>query len=526
MKRINYAIFFIILLISAAPAYWPTTVEQQLEVSVDPIWDSDFKERTIPMTNGRTFMIWNFKQATYRRIKYQIVDGYGEFQFSEDQYLLDTTYNYYACETISDGAGGAVVLFYNIPEDSGAFVAIQRIDSLGNKVWGDTGRIVAWYPELTTYTRAYDLIREPVTGCYFVLFVNPNNNLNSDLYCQKLDSEGFPIWIENGLMVADSFSITFRDYHNYMAPDLNGGVFVVWKTDVPYVGDHHFMQHLDSEGNITMGNITWGYDLGAVGYSFPEILSDGNGGAVICTDGLVKHIDYDNNFTWEFEIPGPQSQVFFHSGDTDDFYITWHTSLTQGYMKALRANFNGNFLWPAPVQLCNYECQCGDAPYGAFYKDGYLFISFASGHRLDVISQKVDSTGNLIWGTTGIWTAHHQEWLNTERATCTDQAGGLITLFHSSYSSVSLYAKRVRSDGTLGGGGMATIDELTITVDGNDVMLNWLPRIGASSYNIYESLDPYSFPVVPTAAVVDTFYVDDNAINEGTKFYRVSWEVE
>ena len=90
----------------------------------------------------------------------------------------------------------------------------------------------------------------------------------------------------------------------------------------------------------------------------------------------------------------------------------------------------------------------------------------------------------------------------------------------------NLYAKRVLSDGTLGGDGMAPIDELTISVDEEDVILNWLPRIGASSYNIYESLDPYSFPVAPTATVIDTFYVDDNAINEGTKFYRVSWEVE
>ena len=137
-----------------APAYWPTTVEQQLEVSViqsPPLWQSDFGERAIPMSNGRTFMIWHLDQYnSFLWIMYQIVDGYGEFQFMENQFLVDTVINCFAYETISDGEGGAVVLFRNIPEDSGAFVAIQRIDSLGNKVWGDTGRIVAWYPELTT----------------------------------------------------------------------------------------------------------------------------------------------------------------------------------------------------------------------------------------------------------------------------------------------------------------------------------------------------------------------------------------
>ena len=233
-------------------------------------------------------------------------------------------------------------------------------------------------------------------------------------------------------MVADSFSGCSSSHYNYIAPDLNGGVFIVWKTDVPYVGDHHFMQHLDSEGNITMGNITWGYDLGAVGLSFPEILSDGAGGAVICTGGLVKHIDYNNNFTWEFEIPGPQSQVFFHPGDADDFYITWHTSSTQGYMKALRADFNGNFLWPSPVQLSTMEAGTDINAYGAFYQDSYLFAAFPVQPGRNIFSQKVDTNGNLMWGATGIWTVLHQGWLwlCTERATCTDQAGGLITIFH------------------------------------------------------------------------------------------------
>ena len=115
MKRIIYAIFCIILLISAAPAYWPTTVEQQLILREDPVLWSDIRERSIPMTGGRTMFIWNDDQPPNPGwIMYQIVDGYGEFQYAEHQIL----YNLPMCasqEAISDGAGGCVVLISKSP---------------------------------------------------------------------------------------------------------------------------------------------------------------------------------------------------------------------------------------------------------------------------------------------------------------------------------------------------------------------------------------------------------------------------
>ena len=72
------------------------------------------------------------------------------------------------------------------------------------------------------------------------------------------------------------------------------------------------------------------------------------------------------------------------------------------------------------------------------------------------------------------------------------------------------------------------IEDLTITVDGDNIVLHWSPFTVATSYNIYRSEEPY-FDIsgmTPVASVTLPEYIDEGAVSGGGWFYVVTSLVE
>ena len=70
------------------------------------------------------------------------------------------------------------------------------------------------------------------------------------------------------------------------------------------------------------------------------------------------------------------------------------------------------------------------------------------------------------------------------------------------------------------------IENLTITIDGVNVNLSWTEIPDASLYYIYRSQEPY-FNIIGMSPYADSYsseFIDYNAVNEGTYYYRVTWE--
>jgi len=68
------------------------------------------------------------------------------------------------------------------------------------------------------------------------------------------------------------------------------------------------------------------------------------------------------------------------------------------------------------------------------------------------------------------------------------------------------------------------VDDLTITVQGDDICLQWSPFTFVTSYNIYRSETPYFDITVmtPIASVTDPLYIDQNAVLQTQYFYKVT----
>lgn len=88
-------------------------------------------------------------------------------------------------------------------------------------------------------------------------------------------------------------------------------------------------------------------------------------------------------------------------------------------------------------------------------------------------------------------------------------------------------------DGTLNDAGVFYFDQiipvvtgLTITIDGEDVILDWEEVPQAAFYNIYRADTPYfeTTGMTPVATVTGLSHMDENAAAEGMYFYIVTWE--
>jgi len=65
------------------------------------------------------------------------------------------------------------------------------------------------------------------------------------------------------------------------------------------------------------------------------------------------------------------------------------------------------------------------------------------------------------------------------------------------------------------------INDLTITIEGNDIILQWTPVTNAVSYNIYLSTEAYFnlSGMIPIASVSEPYYIDQNALFANAFFY-------
>jgi hypothetical protein len=82
-------------------------------------------------------------------------------------------------------------------------------------------------------------------------------------------------------------------------------------------------------------------------------------------------------------------------------------------------------------------------------------------------------------------------------------------------------------DGTVADMGAYPFNHLirpTITISGSDAILNWQEIEGLEEYRIYYSSNPYFIPSgIPQAVVLppDTSWTDENAVNQGKRYYRI-----
>ncbi len=252
-----------------------------------------------------------------------------------------------------------------------------------------------------------------------------------DLWAQVVDSEGNALWADEGIVVSEEFS---RQEDPHVMPDGQGNWIITWidyryDINIEDKGDV-FIQKLDSEGNPL-----WTPEGGVplcvedAKQLWVQSFSDGNGGAVSIwmdgragnTDIYAQHTDADGNVQWEENglmiAGGVGEQGSVGSGkytaDTDGnggIIFGWvdNRDPVNINLYANRVNSAGDLVWTEDITgmpICTAEREqrrirfCPDGLGGGFFTWEDKRLDIGAG---DLYTQHVNAEGDLSWAEDGV----------------------------------------------------------------------------------------------------------------------------
>ncbi len=146
-------------------------------------------------------------------------------------------------DIVSDGSGGAIVVWEDMRNGTAypMDIYIQKVTSTGNKLWGENGRLFInnssdqWKPVI---------VGTDDGGAIIVFRDNRADSAHSDIYAQRISSDGSSQWGENGVLVCGASG---DQVHVKVLSDNHNGAYIVWSDGR---SGHYdiYAQHIDSSG--------------------------------------------------------------------------------------------------------------------------------------------------------------------------------------------------------------------------------------------------------------------------------------
>jgi hypothetical protein len=308
---------------------------------------------------GATYVVWEDERSGSNVDVYaQRLDSNGERIWSRDGIPVSVMPGDQAdIDVTTDGRGGVLIVWVDHRSSgSGADVYAQRINAAGESLWDTNG--VAVCTALTDQNRPN--ITAHGNGGGIVVWEDKRNG-DWDIYAQRIDADGTPTWIADGVPICD-------ESDHQRAPqsisDFVGGAVITWDDRRGGAGDI-YAQCVDSTGVTVWTSNGVAVMVDPETQVRPQITADGASGAIICAPG-----------------------------NRDD-----------GSIYANRITAAGTVLWGvggAPI------CLSGDCDWPKITEDGSggaVIIwedDRATQYEPDIYGQRVDADGNVLWTTDGV----------------------------------------------------------------------------------------------------------------------------
>jgi hypothetical protein len=335
---------------------------------------------------------------------------------------------------VEDGSGGIILLLY----DRNDRIYVQRVSGDGVPLWGDEGMLVGItgddYPNAS--------IAGDGQGGIVVVWQGKSGT-NMTIRAQRLSAEGIILWVDGGVMVTSIAS--GQGNHQQVISDGMGKFIIAWDTEAGISGapdSDVYVQKLDGKGNPLWGeqgilvcnDQVSQSDPIANMQSQPQLAADGTGGAIVTWHDRRRILNreifaqrisaagemlWDENGVWLWNIPadyfgttsGILDSVIIADG-TGGATVVW-TGYDVSYTKNLviyaqRLSADGQRLWSDEEVYKNPSFQ--SQGYSRIVSDGQGGIIIGSrvgessevGRTDSVYAQRIGSDGSRMWGESGL----------------------------------------------------------------------------------------------------------------------------
>jgi hypothetical protein len=222
---------------------------------------------------GGAVICWRAGGYTEGRAYAQRVDASGEALWTADGVrLCSTSASQWDPDLASDDAHGAIVTWYDRRSNTNYDIYAQRIDASGAVRWGAAGAAVA----TETHDQIYPEIACDGAGGAVIVWADLRNSNYCDVYAQRIDTLGNPMWGSGTVAVA---AATGYQSAAQIIPDEAGGAVIAWN-DSRGTSNDIYAQRLSVTGMAQWGGGVIVCDA-LLSQDIPALAPDGTGGAVI-----------------------------------------------------------------------------------------------------------------------------------------------------------------------------------------------------------------------------------------------------
>ncbi|MFX1364754.1 MAG: hypothetical protein ACFFCE_17515 [Promethearchaeota archaeon] len=235
--------------------------------------------------NGGAIITWEDERDGDRDIYAKRVDSDGNVVWGDTNGLVicDEASDQLDPEICSDGNGGATIVWQDARDGWNLYA--QYINLNGFEQWDTNG-----IPVCMADNSQFDpqIISNGV-GSAIITWTDARSGVNYDIYAQSINSNGSLQWGENGTAISKASNV---QKNPQLCSDGAEGAFITWLDERNGDGDI-YTQHIDSDGDMQLtinGKAICDEDDDQ---QWPQICSDGGGGAIITWHDNRSLVDFD-----------------------------------------------------------------------------------------------------------------------------------------------------------------------------------------------------------------------------------------
>ncbi len=233
---------------------------------------------------GGAIIVWSdFRSGVDQGVYAQRVNASGGLQWTADGVVIaDTIGDQFGACLVSDGAGGAIIAWLDNRNGPWFDIYAQRISASGVVQWTTNGVPICTVPYFGfTFSRSAQ-ITDDGSGGALIAWNDPRSGVN-DIYAQRINTAGVVQWTTNGVAICTA---TGDQSELSIAADGSGGAIIAWKDFRN--GSHYdlYAQRVNASGVVQWAADGVAISAATDNQTGPQVHSQGFSGATITwTDG-------------------------------------------------------------------------------------------------------------------------------------------------------------------------------------------------------------------------------------------------
>jgi hypothetical protein len=382
------------------------------------------------LATGGFGVVWVEGTYPQHKVRMQWLDDNGRALFPPGGRLVaGGPVEHFPAVIAPDAKAGAYVAFV-----AGQDLVVQRFDAAGEPQWPGEG-ILAVDGSASLTAATPHLVSHPDGGVFVCFQVQ---SAIFDIRCQRLDSSGSRLWSSAGVSVTNGGDANLRALPRGVS-DGAGGLLLFWRNQGPIGAASPGPMLMEGQHFAPDGQKLWGASPkvlrttnlasdNSYTYNFFQVVSDGNGGAVLgfndwtgtsdfALDVMAQRVSSSGDLLWGdgAVVTGAnghqQHDQTIAAGDGGAFFLIFD-QVDSGHNRLLlfRLDADGAPTWePSGILVSDSAATALDyGSYGSF-DDGDLRIvwthqNFAQTLEMDPVLATYDSSGHRK-GTTVLTTA-------------------------------------------------------------------------------------------------------------------------